>query len=87
MFIRFSWINNTQEQYSLEKAGDFVHEASITDYKSPNEKQKLIFNCIESHYNNILANNQVEPLRTLIMGTAASTGESYLIRAIQLWWI
>ena len=93
----YDWIDNTQQRYSsddIEKARDFVHEASNNaiddlgkdddsiDYESLNEKQKIVFSRIESHYNNTLLGNSVEPLRIIIMGTAG-TGKSYLIRAIQ----
>src|SRR3989337_3649206 len=87
------WVNDTQQRYSsddIKKACDFVNEASTdaiddlgkddsVDYENLNEKQKTIFNRIESHYSSILTGNSVEPLRIIIMGTAG-TGKSYLIR-------
>ena len=89
------WINDTQQWYSsddIEKAYNFINEASIdtidnlekdesVDYENLNEKQKIIFNRIESHYNSILTGNLVELLRIIIISTAG-TGKSYLIRAI-----
>jgi hypothetical protein len=89
-------INETQQRYpsfDIENAGNLIREASNTaindlekddsiDYESLNEKQKIVFNRIEAHYNNILTGNSVEPLRIIIMGTAG-TGKSYLIRAIR----
>jgi ATP-dependent DNA helicase PIF1 len=80
----------------LATAHDFVHKASCdsrndatetedesteVDYQKLNEKQKTIFNRIETHYTNTISGHQVEPLRILIMGTAG-TGKSYLIKAI-----
>ena len=80
----------------LAKAYDFVHQAScngenydIEDenesdivYQNLNEKQKIIFNRIETHYNNTILGHQVEALRILIMGTTG-TRKSYLIKAIR----
>ena len=47
-----------------------------------NNKQRTVFNRIETHYNNILVDKRSEVLRIIIMGTAG-TGKSYLIRAIR----
>ena len=47
-----------------------------------NNKQRTVFNRIETHYNNILIDKRSEVLRIIIMGTAG-TGKSYLIRAIR----
>ena len=91
------WINDAQQHYSstdLENANIFVHQASsngwdnpkvennLVDYQTLNEKQKIVFKRIESHYHNILMGHQVEPLRIIIMGTAG-TGKSYLIEVIR----
>ena len=54
---------------------------SSIDNQSLNENQKKVFKRIESHYNDILGSNQVEPLRIIVMGTAG-TGKSYLIGTI-----
>jgi hypothetical protein len=81
----------------ISKARDFVQQASsngtndandnenideLFDYESLNEKQKKIFNRVESHYKNVLTGIQVEALRIIVMGTAG-TGKSYLIKAIR----
>ena len=52
------------------------------DYQTLNEKQKLVFKRVESHYGNMLKDNQTEPLRIIVMGTAG-TGKTYLINAIR----
>lgn len=57
-------------------------EGNLIDVQTLNEKQKLIFDRIETHYNDILMDKEVEPLRMIVMGTAG-TGKSYLIRAIR----
>src|SRR5205814_952585 len=62
----------------------FGTENLNVDYHTLNDKQKIIFKRIESHYNEFVANqNHVEPLRIMIIGTAG-TGKSYLINAIRL---
>ena len=90
-----NWINDIQQWYSsddIEKACNFINEASIdaidnlekdesVNYENLNEKQKIIFNRIESHYNSILTGNLVELLRIIIM-SITGIGKSYLIRAI-----
>ena len=52
-----------------------------SDYQKLNEKQKVVFKRIESHYNNMLRDRQVEPLRIIVMGTA-ETGKTFLINTI-----
>ena len=52
------------------------------NYTTLNKKQKQIFKRIESHYLNMTAGHQVEPLKIMIMGTAG-TGKSYLIKSIR----
>jgi len=47
-----------------------------------NEKQKIIFDRIETHHKNAISDHRVEALRIHIMGTAG-TGKSYLIKAIR----
>ena len=47
-----------------------------------NNKQRTVFNRIETHYNNILVDKWSKALRIIIMGTA-ETGKSYLIRTIR----
>ena len=42
---------------------DVEKDDESVDYENLNEKQKTVFKRIESHYNNILAGNSVEPLR------------------------
>ena len=90
------WINNTRKRYSntdLMEADTFVSRVSTDwqgnelvtetlDYQTLNEKQKLVFKRIESHYDDILKDNQTEPLRIIVMGTAG-TGKTYLINAIR----
>ena len=93
----YNWINDAQQQYSadnLAEACDFVHQAShnsrnddIEDedenmHQNLNEKQKIIFDRIEKHYNDTISGLQVDALRILIMGTVG-TGKSYLIKAIR----
>ncbi len=51
------------------------------NYETLNEKQKMVFNQIESHYNSILKGHQVESLRIIIIGIAG-TGKTYLINSI-----
>ena len=68
------------KQTRVEDADDA--DNLIVDYQMLNEKQMIIFNRIETHYNAVItAHNQVEPLRLIIMGIAG-TGKSYLINAI-----
>ncbi len=90
------WVNDTQQRYSfddIKKAYDFVNEASTdaiddlgkddsVNYENLNEKQKTIFNRIESHYSSILMGNSVKLLRIIIMDTPG-IGKSYLIRTIR----
>jgi AAA+ superfamily predicted ATPase len=90
------WINDAKRYYSdddIKNVTNFVQESlsnntnnknidEFFDYESLNEIQKKVFKRVESYYNNILNNIQVEPLRIIIMGTAG-TGKSYLIRAIR----
>src|SRR5256885_7485339 len=87
------WINDSRQHYSdtdITDAREFVHNASRNwnntkekdDYQNLNEKQKKIFNRIESHYTDILGGNQVKALKIIVMGTAG-TGKSYLIGAIR----
>ena len=92
----YDCVNDTQQQYSfdnIKKAYDFVNEASTdaiddlgkddsVNYENLNEKQKTIFNRIESHYSSILTDNLVKLLRIIIMGIAGIR-KSYLIRAIR----
>jgi hypothetical protein len=58
------------------------NETSDIMYQNLNEKQKIIFNRIVTHYNDTILGHQVEALRILIMGTAG-TRKSYLIKAIR----
>ena len=51
------------------------------NYETLNEEQKRVFKRIERHYDDILADQQVDPLRIIVMGTAG-TGKSYFIKAI-----
>ncbi len=90
------WINDARKRYSntdLTEADTFVSRVSTDwqgnelvtetlDYQTLNEKQKLVFKRIESHYNDMLKDNQTEPLRIIVMGTAG-TGKTYLINAIR----
>jgi len=55
---------------------------NIVNIQKLNNKQRTVFNRIETHYNNILVDKRSEVLRIIIMGTAG-TGKSYLIRAIR----
>lgn len=80
----------------IAKAGNFINNESgqdwnrgdksvdrdLVDVQTLNEKQKSIFNRIDSHYNDILMGKEVEPLGMIVMGTAG-TRKSYLIRAIR----
>ena len=90
------WINDSRQRYSntdLMEADTFVNRVSINeqrnelvtdtvDLQTLNEKQKLVFRRIESHYDDMLKGHQVGPLRTIVMGTAG-TGKTYLINAIR----
>src|SRR5437764_10194336 len=90
------WINDARKRYSntdLTETDTFVSRVSTDwqgnklvtetlDYQTLNEKQKLVFKRIESHYNDMLKDNQTEPLRIIVMGTAG-TGKTYLINAIR----
>jgi ATP-dependent DNA helicase PIF1 len=73
-------IENEKSKDTIE-ANVNEHDETI-DYETLNEKQEMIFERIKSHYQNILASIQVDPLRIIIMGTAG-TGKSYLIKALQ----
>ncbi|CAG8779204.1 3691_t:CDS:1, partial [Racocetra fulgida] len=42
----------------------------IVDYQTLNEKQRIIYNKIESHYENILRDHQIEALKIIVIGTA-----------------
>jgi len=88
------WINEDKQYYDnseLMEANTFLERVSKNegievdednvDYTTLNEKQKQIFKRIESHYLNMNAGHQVEPLKIMIMGTAG-TGKSYLIKSI-----
>ena len=70
---------NQASNYSRNNVRE--EENETIEYQNLNENQKKVFNQIETHYNDILTCNQVEPLRILVMGTAG-TGKSYLIKAI-----
>ncbi|CAG8808303.1 20251_t:CDS:2, partial [Cetraspora pellucida] len=50
-------------------------------YQTLNENQMKVFKRLETHYNNIIIDGNIEPLRIIIMRTA-DTGKSYLINAI-----
>ena len=90
------WINDTRKRYSntdLMEADTFVSRVSTDwqgnelvtetlDYQTLNEKQKLVFKRIESHYDDMLKDNQTEPLRIIVMGTTR-TEKTYLINAIR----
>jgi hypothetical protein len=88
------WINDPMQRYSdtdLTEIDTFVSresrinaekEKSTVDYQSLNDNQKKIFKRIESHYQNVLAGHQDEPLKIIVMGTAG-TGKTYLIDAIR----
>ncbi|GBC03495.1 hypothetical protein RclHR1_05150005 [Rhizophagus clarus] len=53
------------------------------DPQSLNEKQMLVYRRIESHYANLLTDQEcIDPLRLIVLGTAG-TGKSYLIKMIQ----
>ncbi|CAG8593115.1 13918_t:CDS:2, partial [Racocetra fulgida] len=52
------------------------------DFGTLNNKQKIIYERIKSHYTSIILTQIAELLQIIIMGTAG-TGKSYLIRAIQ----
>src|SRR3954452_2572221 len=92
----YDWINDARQQFSdtdIMNANIFLKRASVNeqenvresitvDYETLNEKQKIVFKRVESHHSDILAGNQVEPLRIIIMGTAG-TGKTYLINAIR----
>jgi hypothetical protein len=67
------------EQWNVEEENDVI------DYQTLNKEQRIVFDQIESHYNNVLAGQQVEPLRIIVMGTM-ETRKPYLIQAIQGQW-
>jgi Ni2+-binding GTPase involved in maturation of urease and hydrogenase len=67
---------------SSNRQGNAEEEEESIDYQTLNEKQRIVFERIESHYNSILAGHPVEPLRIIVMGTAG-TGKTYLIRGIK----
>ncbi|CAG8559029.1 9051_t:CDS:10, partial [Scutellospora calospora] len=72
------WIN----EKSTETDENVTLITDVVDYQTLNEKQKIIFDRVESHYHNVLKGFQVELLRIIIIGTA-NTGKSYLIKAIR----
>ncbi len=71
---------NKASNYSRNNVRE--EENETIEYQNLNKNQKKVFNRIETHYNDILACNQVELLRILVMETAG-TGKSYLIKAIR----
>src|SRR5436305_14602671 len=82
----YDWINDARQRYSnadLMDADTFVNRTSgneqgntreeeneVINYQTLNEKQRMVFERIESHYNNVLAGQQVEPLRFIVMECA-----------------
>jgi len=58
------------------------NETLCMNYQTLNEKQKIVFKRIESHYNDILIGHQAEPLKIIVIGTAG-TGKTYLIKTIR----
>src|SRR4051812_40582485 len=94
----YDWINDARQQYSnadLMDANTFVNKTSgngqentgeekneVINYQTLNEKQRMVFERIESHYNNVLAGQQVGPLRIIVMGITG-TGKTYLIKGIR----
>lgn len=90
------WVSESMLRYpEMEEAESFLQQAignsNITqvrnvsaniDRSTLNEKQRLIFERIESHYIAVVSNQPIEPLRMIIMGTAG-TGKSYLINIIR----
>ena len=65
-----------QTQGSVNGQGNELITDTL-DYETLNEKQKMVFRRIESHYNDMLKGCQVGPLRIIVMGIAG-TGKTYL---------
>jgi hypothetical protein len=91
--VNHDWINDPKQRYTetdfasieefiIRDSGVDAEKDTAMDYQSLNDNQKRVFNRIESHYNDVLAGNQVDPLRIIVMGTAG-TGKTYLIKAIR----
>src|SRR5437016_5498131 len=90
------WVNESLARYpEIEEAERFIQRAisnsDITQDRNDsdhissqnlNEKQRLIYERIELHCISTISNQSIEPLRTIIMGTAG-TGKSYLINLIR----
>ncbi|CAG8650540.1 20725_t:CDS:2 [Cetraspora pellucida] len=73
----YNWQVHSKEALNAENSD--IH---TIDYQTLNENQMKIFKRLETHYNNIIIDGNIEPLRIIIMGTAG-TGKSYLINAIR----
>ena len=92
------WVNDAQLNYSendIANVREFLQRVSTNDEEGRgqdddvnvdpqklNENQRRVFKRIETHYQNVLLGNRVEPLRIIVMGTAG-TGKSYLIKSIR----
>ena len=53
----------------------------LVDYQKLNENQKKVFKQVKVHYQNILMDHQIEPLRIMVIGTTR-TRKLYLIQTI-----
>ena len=90
------WVNESLSRYpEIEEAESFIQHAignsevvrrgsnsANIDRRSLNEKQRIIFERVESHCISRITNQSIDPLQIIIMGTAG-TGKSYLINIIR----
>ncbi len=75
-----NFIQNARNQYIAEN--DNVADYTV-DSHTLNEKQKIVFERIESYYNALILNpGNTKPLNIIVIGTA-ETSKSYLINMIR----
>ena len=71
-----TWIKTNKEEYTIDEQYDVV------DINSFSEMQKLAYDIVKSHFDDVSSENSKEPLCLIINGVAG-TGKSYLINAIR----
>ncbi|GBC15565.1 ATP-dependent DNA helicase PIF1 [Rhizophagus irregularis DAOM 181602=DAOM 197198] len=95
----YDWVGDVRQRYTnidLADSPNFIQNARnlyveqndnvtdrVVDPHTLNEKQKIIFERVESHYQALILNpGNVDALNVIVMGTAG-TGKSYLINMIR----